>query len=75
MKFERVHICLVVVLFFLCHTLIAQSNWNEWQKGTVYLSNGKSLSGDVIYEEGLASLLFTSGPGGEYILDEWRQGR
>ncbi len=30
---------------------------------------------DVIYEEGLASLLFTSGPGGEYILDEWRQGR
>lgn len=28
---------------------------------------------DVIYEEGLASLLFTSGPGGGYILNDWQQ--
>ncbi|MEN9921750.1 MAG: hypothetical protein RL097_26 [Candidatus Parcubacteria bacterium] len=28
---------------------------------------------DVIYEIGLASLLFTSGPGGGYILNDWQQ--
>lgn len=28
---------------------------------------------DVIYEIGLTSLLFTSGPGGGYILNDWQQ--
>ena len=28
---------------------------------------------DVYYEEGLASLLFTSGPGGGYLLNDWQQ--
>lgn len=29
---------------------------------------------DVYYEEGLSSLLFTSGPGGGYLLNDWQQG-
>ncbi len=29
---------------------------------------------DVVYEVGLASLLFTAGPGGGYILNDWQQG-
>lgn len=35
----------------------------------IKIANGSS----VTYEEGLASLLFTSGPGGEYLIDDWQQ--
>lgn len=28
---------------------------------------------DVVYETGLASLIFTSGPGGSYVIDDWQQ--
>lgn len=28
---------------------------------------------DVIYKTGLANMLFTSGPGGSYVLDDWQQ--
>jgi hypothetical protein len=35
----------------------------------INVANGSS----VTYESGLASLLFTSGPGGGYTLDDWRQ--
>lgn len=34
------------------------------------IANGSS----VTYETGLASLLFTSGPGGGYVLNDWQQG-
>jgi hypothetical protein len=54
-------------------------------KGLVDIGNGidlRSVTGyqiniaqnsDVIYETGLASLLFSSGPGGGYTLDDWQQ--
>jgi hypothetical protein len=53
--------------------------------GLVSIGNGigvKSLTGyqidiaqntNVVYESGLASALFTSGPGGGYVLADWRQ--
>lgn len=28
---------------------------------------------DIVYESGLASLLFSSGPGGAYVLEDWQQ--
>jgi hypothetical protein len=54
-------------------------------RGLVDIGNGISLkevtgyqinvaqNADVIYESGLASLLFTAGPGGGYSLEDWRQ--
>ena len=36
----------------------------------INVANGSS----VTYEAGLASLLFTSGPGGAYVLNDWQQG-
>lgn len=35
----------------------------------IQVSNGSS----VTYESGLANLLFTSGPGGGYVIESWRQ--
>lgn len=54
-------------------------------RGLVDIGNGISLkevtgykinvaqNAEVIYESGLASLLFTAGPGGGYSLEDWRQ--
>lgn len=56
-------------------------------KGLVEIGNGidlREITGyqinveqntDVVYETGLASLLFTSGPGGGYVLSDWQQSR
>ena len=53
--------------------------------GLVDVSNGVELRGvtgyqidvaqnsDIIYEEGLANLLFTAGPGSGYVLTDWQQ--
>lgn len=53
MKKKRVHIYLLVVLFFLFNNVEAQSNWPEWQSGRIFLSSGDTLIGEVIYEDGL----------------------
>jgi hypothetical protein len=54
-------------------------------RGLIEIGNGITLkevtghkinianSATVIYESGLSSLLFTSGPGGGYSLEDWRQ--
>jgi hypothetical protein len=54
-------------------------------KGLVDIGNGIELTevtgykinvaqnADIIYESGLASLLFTAGPGGSYAVADWRQ--
>lgn len=58
MKKKRAHIYLVIVLFFLCQSVKSQSKWNEWQKGSIFLSDGEFFSGKVIYEEGLELIQF-----------------
>ena len=52
MSRKRLHIINLIVLFFLCNNLLkAQSNWSEWQKGIIYLSNGKEFEGNILYED------------------------
>lgn len=60
------------VLVYTAGGLIEIGNNIDLREVTGYqinVSNGSS----VTYESGLASLLFTSGPGGAYILNDWQQ--
>ncbi len=62
------------VLAYAGHGLIEIGNNIDLREVTGYqinVANGSS----VTYESGLASLLFTSGPGGAYILNDWKQVR
>lgn len=57
------------------------------EKGLVQIGNHANLkeitahqinvgqNTDVVYETGLASLIFTSGPGGSYVIDDWQQNK
>jgi hypothetical protein len=60
------------VLVYAGSGLVEIGNSIDLREVTGYqidVANGAS----VTYEEGLASLLFTSGPGGAYTLDDWQQ--
>lgn len=60
------------VLVYAGEGLVSIANNIDLREVTGYkikVANGSS----VTYEEGLASLLFTSGPGGMYVLDDWEQ--
>lgn len=60
------------VIVYSNYGLITIGNNIDLKEVTGYeinVANGSS----VTYESGLASLLFTSGPGGSYVLDDWQQ--
>lgn len=60
------------VIVYAADGLIDIGNNIDLREVTAYkinVSNGSSIT----YESGLASLLFTSGPGGGYVLDDWQQ--
>ncbi|MEK7639252.1 MAG: hypothetical protein AAB388_03785 [Patescibacteria group bacterium] len=60
------------VLAYAGNGLIEIGNNIDLREVTGYqidVANGSSIT----YESGLASLLFTSGPGGGYVLDDWQQ--
>lgn len=60
------------VLVYAGEGLITIGNNIDLREVTAYqidVANGSSIT----YESGLASLLFTSGPGGGYTLDDWQQ--
>lgn len=52
--------------------LIDIGNGIELKEVTAYQINIAQNS-DIIYESGLASLLFTSGPGGGYVVSDWTE--
>ena len=60
------------VLVYAGSGLINIGNNIDLREVTAYqieVSNGSSIT----YESGLASLLFTSGPGGGYVIESWQQ--
>ncbi len=62
------------VLIYAGLGLVQIGNNIDLREVTAYqinIDNGSS----VTYESGLASLLFTSGPGGAYVLNDWQQGQ
>lgn len=59
MKIKRAYFITLIMLFFLCNILSAQSSWSEWKKGSIFLENGDSITGNIIYEEGLEILQFS----------------
>jgi hypothetical protein len=60
------------VLVYTDSGLIDIGNGIDLKEVTGYQINVAQNS-EVIYESGLASLLFTSGPGGAYTLNDWEQ--
>jgi hypothetical protein len=60
------------VLVYADRGLIDIGNGIVLKEVTGYKIN-VAQNADVIYESGLSSLLFTSGPGGGYSLEDWRQ--
>lgn len=60
------------VLVYADRGLIDIGNGIDLREVTGYKINVAQNS-DVIYESGLSSLLFTSGPGGGYSLEDWQQ--
>ena len=60
------------VMVYAGHGLIDVRNGISLKEVTAYqLDIGQNSN--VIYDEGLQNLLFTSGPGGEYVLTQWRE--
>ncbi|KKU04288.1 MAG: hypothetical protein UX06_C0023G0003 [Candidatus Giovannonibacteria bacterium GW2011_GWA2_45_21] len=60
------------VLVYAGHGKIAISNTVNLKEVTAYRIEINN-SAKVIYETGLANLLFTTGPSGGYTIDEWRE--
>lgn len=60
------------VIVYADSGLIAIGNGIDLKEVTGYQINVAQNS-DVVYEEGLASLLFKAGPGGEYLIEDWQQ--
>ncbi len=60
------------VLVYAGQGLIELGNGIELKEVTGYQID-LAQNSDIIYESGLASLLFTSGPGGAYLLSDWQQ--
>lgn len=60
------------VLVYAGHGEISLENSIDVKEVTAWRIRLKN-SAEVIYETGLANLLFTGGPGGGYVLDSWRE--
>ncbi len=60
------------VLVYAGDGLVDIGNGVELTEVTGYKIN-VAQNADIIYESGLASLLFTAGPGGSYAVADWRQ--
>ena len=60
------------ILFYAAHGKLLIENSGSLKEATAYQIHLKN-SAEVIYESGLANLLFTSGPGGGYIINKWTE--
>lgn len=69
---EMVNSALGKVLFYAPHGLINLKNNVSLKEVTAY-KIATYNSAQVIYESGLANLLFTSGPGGGYSVNSWNE--
>ena len=60
------------LLLYAGHGLVQLSNSVTLKEVTAYKISVNN-SAEVIYESGLANLLFSSGPAGGYVFDKWRE--
>ncbi|MDO8482827.1 MAG: hypothetical protein Q7S86_03345 [bacterium] len=60
------------LLLYAGHGLIQLSNSVTLKEVTAYKISVNN-SAQVVYESGLANLLFSSGPAGGYVFDKWRE--
>jgi len=60
------------VLLYACHSEILLANSINLREVTAYKVHLKN-SAQVLYESGLASILFETGPSGGYSIDSWRE--